>query len=486
MKATNEQINKSIINATKWSTISEVCAKLVTPITNMILARLIAPEAFGIIATVNMIMSFADMFTDAGFQKYLIQHEFKNDEEKYESANVAFITNLSISILLWMIIIIFRNKISSMVGNPGHGKVISIACFQLILTSFSSIQMALYRRNFDFKTLFIVRIVYVLIPFVITVPLAFLGYSYWALIIGNIFMELSNAIILTIKSDWKPKLYYNFNLLKKMLSFSSWTLLESISIWFASWIDIFIISNALTQYDLGLYKTSTTMVNSLMALITASVVPVLFSALSRVQNDNFEFKKIYYNTQKITAILIFPIGLGLFLYRDLATQIMLGKGWEEAANIIGVWGLVSSVMIIFNNFSGEVYRAKGKPKLSFIAQVLHLVVLVPTCLIAAKYGFWTLIYSRALIRLQLLLIQLIIMQFYIKISIKETLINIFPIILSTLGMGGIILIIKPLSDSMIWNIGSIIIAMVSYFVILNSFKSMKGEIHKIVKNFIKK
>ena len=174
-----QNLKKKITNATKWSTISQIAARLIAPITNMVLARIISPEAFGVVATVTMIMSFTDMFTDAGFQKYLVQHEFRDEDEKFKNANVAFWTNFGISIFLWFTIIVFREQIAILVGNPGLGNVIAIACVQLLLTSFSSIQMALFRREFDFRTLFVVRIVAVCIPFVVTIPLAF-----WVLVIG--------------------------------------------------------------------------------------------------------------------------------------------------------------------------------------------------------------------------------------------------------------------------------------------------------------
>ena len=129
-------INEKVRNAAKWSTISEIFAKLVTPITNMVLARIISPEAFGVVVTVTMVMSFADMFTDAGFQKYLVQHNFKDEKDKFKNANVAFWTNFGISIVLWLFIILFRHRIAILVGNPGLGNVIAIACIQLLLTSF--------------------------------------------------------------------------------------------------------------------------------------------------------------------------------------------------------------------------------------------------------------------------------------------------------------------------------------------------------------
>lgn len=130
-------LNRKIGNATKWSSLSELCAKLVAPISSMVLARLLTPEAFGVVATLNIIISFTDMFTDAGFQKYLIQHEFVSEGDREESTTVAFWTNLIISLVLWAIIIIFRHRIAALVGNPDKGNVLAFACMVLPLTSFS-------------------------------------------------------------------------------------------------------------------------------------------------------------------------------------------------------------------------------------------------------------------------------------------------------------------------------------------------------------
>ena len=134
--------------------------------------------------------------------------------------------------------------------------------------------MSLYRRDLDFKTLFLVKIFVILIPFIITIPLAFLGCGYWALIIGSISTRFINALILTIKSKWRPTFYYDFKILKDMLSFSIWSLIEAISIWLTAWVDAFMIGLLLNQHYLGLYRTSKTMVNSLMNLVTSSIVPV--------------------------------------------------------------------------------------------------------------------------------------------------------------------------------------------------------------------
>ena len=150
----NLALGSKVMNAAKWSSITEVSSKCIQPISNMLLARILSPDAFGVVATINIIISFVDMFTDAGFQKYIIQNDFKDEESFEKSLTVAFWTNLFISIGLWLFIVIFREQIATLVGSPGLGVTIAIACITLPMTSFSSLQIGYYKRKFDFKTLF--------------------------------------------------------------------------------------------------------------------------------------------------------------------------------------------------------------------------------------------------------------------------------------------------------------------------------------------
>ena len=94
-----ENFNHQVIRAAKWSGVTEIIAKIVTPVSSIVLARLLTPDAFGVVATIVMVISFAELFTDAGFQKYLIQHEFKNLEDFGQSVNVAFWSNLIFSFI---------------------------------------------------------------------------------------------------------------------------------------------------------------------------------------------------------------------------------------------------------------------------------------------------------------------------------------------------------------------------------------------------
>src|SRR5690606_18865830 len=142
-------------------------------------------------------------------------------------------------------------------------------------------------------------------------------------------------------------------------------------------------------------------------------------------------------------------------YRDLATQILLGDQWGEASTIIGIWALTRSIKIVLGDLCSEVYRSKGKPKLSFMAQVMHLVVLIPTCLISVRYGFWSLVYARSLIQMQFVLVHFIMMKFAFKFSILTILKNIFPTGISAVAMYFFGYVLQHIHQGVLWSLISI-------------------------------
>lgn len=477
------ELNKQIQTATKWSAMTEIAAKLVIPITSMVLARLLTPEAFGVVTTLTMIITFAEIFTDAGFQKYLVQHEFCDARDRDESTNVAFWSNLVMSLVIWGIIAIFADPLAALVGNPGLGHVLIIACVSIPLEAFSSIQTALYKRDLDFKTLFKVRIISTLMPLFVTVPLAFWLRSYWALVIGTIAVNVVNAVLLTAFSNWKPRWFYSFTKLKEMFSFTVWSMVEAISIWLTGYVDVFIVGKMLSQYYLGLYKTSSTLVGQIMGLVTSITTPVLFSALSRLQNDEKVFQTLFFRFQKLVGLLVIPLGMGIFLFSDLATELILGSQWTEASGFVGLWGLTSTITIVLSHYSSEVYRAKGKPKLSVLAQVLHIVVLWPTVLIAVKYGFETLYIARSLVRLELIAVNICIMGWAIQMPVGRMFTNILPSCIAAACM--LVVLFLPSTDSLWLNLVYVLLASIVYVAIIMMFpeeRKMMLNMPRLIKN----
>lgn len=473
------ECHNKIIIATKWSTITEIAAKLVTPVTTMVLARLLSPEAFGIMVTAIMIISFAEVFTDAGFQKYIIQHKFETYDDLFSSTNVAFWSNLLMSVIIWAFIIVFSPQIANLVGNPGKGSVIAVSCVCIPLSAFSSIQMALYKRELNFKTLFWVRIIGVFLHFVITIPLAWYTRNYWALIIGHIAFNLSNAILLMWRSKWKPRLEYRLSLFKKMLAFTSWSMIEALAIWITSYADIFIVGTILDQYHLGLYRTSIVTVGQIIGIVTAPTTSILFSSLSKVQDDEVHFKSIFLEFQHFVGMLIIPFGIGIFIFRELLTDVILGKQWEQSAWFIGLWGLTGAITIMLSHYCSEIYRSKGCPKLSVLAQVLHTIILIPAIWWAANFSYDFLCDVRASVRITSIIINLTITYYIVKISPLEMIGNISLPILASAIMGICGYVLLTISENTILQFVYIIVCSLIYIGFMLMFPKERKRIVNI-------
>lgn len=283
----------------------------------------------------------------------------------------------------------------------------------------SSTQTAIFRRNFEFRKLFIARISVAIAPLVITVPLAIILRTYWALVIGNLCGALVNSIVLSVFSNWKPSVYYSFKLLKKMFSYSFWSLCEALANWTIFWVDTFIVGNYFSEYQLGLYKNSTNMVQSIMGMISASMSPVLLSTLSRLKNNPEKYKKAFLNIHSLIIYLVAPMGIGLFLYRKMATLLLFGSKWGEASNIVGAWGLMMMCSVIFYSFPAELYKSKGIPQMLFLSQCIYLLFMIPICVVTAKFGFWIMVYSRCGAIIIQMIIGIVFMKKFFEIDLQD-------------------------------------------------------------------
>ena len=472
-------MDTKVVAAAKWSLITEILAKLITPITNIILAHILAPTAFGILATIMMVISFAEMLADAGFQKFLVQYEFESEEAKQKSVSVAFISNIVLAIVLWIAIIVCRDELASLVGNEGLGIPLAVMGAMLPLSAFSSIQMAMYRRNFDFKFLLSIRMITIITPLFVSIPMALSGFDYWSLIAGLLVAQLFTAIALCVRQEKLISIYFSYPIFRNMFSFSAWSLAEAFSIWLTAWVDTFIISHFLNAFYLGVYKMPTAIVTTVMAVATSSMAPVLFSALSRHQHNKEEFEKTFLTFQRYMALFLVPLGVGMFVYQDFIVQILLGPQWKLAGIVLGLWALSSSLVTAISYLISEAFRAKGMPNISFLAQMLHLIVLIPVIYICVQYDFTTFVYARSIVRIQMIGVLLYLLAVYVKMNAWSVIFNIKAYIITSaiVGIGSYALL--HLYNSMIWTIFCICVSLISYLVVLYLFPTERVVLTKI-------
>ena len=325
---------------------------------------------------------------------------------------------------------------------------------------------AAIQKQLGFKKLFVVRVITSFIPLFVTIPLALLGMGYWSLVIGHIAGVASNMIGMKIQSKFKVEWFYSVDLLRKMFSDTFWTFSDGIVIWLTTWIDSLIITRLMSDYYLGLYRNSLATITALFTMVTTAVTPVLFVGLTKFQKEKDRFSELFLQTQQVLAVFLIPMGIGVYLYQDLAVQVLFGEKWAEAAPIVGITAITLALRTAYVSICSDAYRAKGAYRIPLFLQLADLVLLVPVCVLSAQRGFWFLVYARAFSRLVLIVPEVIIMKKYLQINTKEQLKKQLPVFAATATMAVAAMILQKIENDVWFQFCSIILCVIVYFSVL--------------------
>lgn len=470
-------VQKKMRSSAKWTLLTEIISKIVTPLTGMILARLLDPSAFGVLASLLVVTSFAEMFADSGLQKYLVQHNFKGNKDLENGFNVAIYTSVSIAIVIWLIIAAFAEPISKMLSSADLAFPLQVMSVGIILESFNGVQMAIFKRNFRFDMLFRLRMMVIFIPLVVTIPCALLGYGYWSLIFGTLIKQIFTCIFQARYCPCRLQGYYSWKVLRNMLSFSLWSLVESISIWLTSWGGFFVAGLVLESYYLGLFRGGLILSGTIFGLVTAPIIPVFFSALSRLQGDEAEFSNTFFDVQKKVAFVAGSIGIVLLSFSDFIVSIALGEQWKEIEFFIGLLGVTDCISVSVNSLASEALRAKGMPMLSCLSQVMYFPVKLLAIYFLADYGFDAMAIGVCICSVYLDFIKIILLNKYIFLSARKILRNIAIPSLALLMISGCVIAYRKCvwnyTDGYILVIIEMFLALSIYFGLMSNFREYR-------------
>jgi PST family polysaccharide transporter len=280
------------------------------------------------------------------------------------------------------------------------------------------VQTALFQKALNFKILFWTRIITTLLPTFASIPLAYHGYGYWALVIGQIVGNIAQLLVLWVKSDWRPGIEYNIAIAKEMFSFGAWVMGEDILVYINTWIDSIILGIYLGSYDLGLYRTGASLVLLIFGVLIQPILPVLYSSFSRIKDDQEKVKNMMLKATKIIVLYTLPASLGLYIVAKPISSIILGPKWHGVENVIAICA-IASCLISLITANSEAYRAIGHPEVNTKLQFISLIICLPCYILAAPYGLHTFLIARLFVAALIFLVQLYFSRAYLDISPME-------------------------------------------------------------------
>lgn len=417
----SSELPGKVLSSIKWSAFSEIAAKVLPPVTFLLTARLLTPSDFGVAAMSSMVLSFASIIWEAGLSKALIQNQ--NEEKIGQMANVVFFTNLLLSIMVYFLVFVSSDLISQLFGDPRICDVLKVSGLMIFIGAFSSVQTALFQKEFAFKKLFYCRLIAAIVPGGTSVILAYHGFGYWALVWGSVVSSFLQTVMLWCLSQWRPSLRYDFDTAKELFHFSKWVMASAFLTWFYAWGDLFVIGFFFSTHEVGLYRTGNYLIVTIFSLFTTPLVPVMYSYFSKIQHDLNLVKSTLLYCSKIVISIIFPISVGLYLVRIPISNLIFGVNWNGIALVIGCLAITHGFTWVVG-FNNEAYKAIGRPDVeSKILFFCLLFYFVAYCL-SAQINFEVFLAVRVFLAISSIIVHTYASRKILEITIWNTFMNI--------------------------------------------------------------
>ena len=412
-----------------WSTIIKIIFHIYRFSISIVIARLLDPQDFGIMAIATMVVFYANSFTEFGFNNALIQLPTISKRH----VNTVFTINLIISFTLLILTILLSEAIAHYFHSPESEMVLKALSIVFVVSTLYEMPRTLLRRSIDFKYLSIVNALQSVIRSIITLCLAILGFKYWALVWGQIVPMLLATFVLMFKAKWIPKIYFSTEILKSIIDFSIWSFLRSQLFYLNTYIPQFFIGRFLGPIPLGFFGKAYSLCEIPLQSIASSINSVMYSSFSRMQKDKNRLKAWLKKIILMESAVIIPIFFGLFSVSSHFVLVVLGDKWADAIHPIQIL-CFAGIFNTFNGISTSLNIAVGDYRNHTIKIAISIPLQIIFCIAFVRNGVSGIAYSFTVVSA---ILSVLFLKGTVKntgIPIKELFFPVFPYLISSLAM----------------------------------------------------
>lgn len=374
-----KELLKNIITLGGYNYISQIAVFL----SSIVLSRLLLPEEYGFVALITVFTGFVTVFADAGLSFAIIRSDYGRTYHKA-------VNNLSLLIgaLLFIIMLLLAYPIGYFYGDQTLVLPTMVMSTVFIFGAFTIVPAAILTKNLDFNYIGRFRLIANLVSISIMILLAYLGFSYWSLIIPVILLHIMQYVFFEYKVRIGFKFYklsYPIVAYRKtkslMANLSGYNLVN----YWARNADNLIIGKVYSSYDLGIYNRAYKMLQLALSLISGLFGTVLYPSLKKFKSEGGNVNVEYSSILGIISILNFPLGAILILIPELFVRILWGDNWIPVAELLPYFG----ILIIFQTLigtSGHIYILLEREKTFMQIGVVSAIILVISIIIGAFYS----------------------------------------------------------------------------------------------------
>jgi len=346
------------------------------------LARILDKEDFGIIAISMTLINFIQVFGVSGISEYVV---FYDEDDKKEVVNSAFWLNIVITIIIVIILVVLAPFWADFYGNDNIENIVYLLSIGFFFNMISSVPVALYRKNMDYKTLVIIQAIFGTISQLSQVLFAFLGFGVYSLALPTAIVIPLLSLTLLYKSKFRPRFNFRLDHWKKIFKYTKYVIGTRIIGMLLNNGDNLLLAKILSLNALGIYdvafRFANLFVNHFNPIITNISLPVLAKSNKNRTELIARFKKMI----DMISVINIPIIIGMILFAEPLILLIYGDKWGEAVlpfQILSVFVLFRSV----GSPASGLYSAIGKPKIGFYFTIIYIIPFFITIYIASFYG----------------------------------------------------------------------------------------------------
>ena len=471
----------STVRGVFWSAIDRFGVVLLQFVINLILARLLTPNDFGLVGMILIFVVVSQFLIDSGSGSALIQ-KLNPTQEDYSTV---FWWNFIFSILLYIIIYALSPNIATFFHNQELTLLLRVIAIVIIINAFSLVQRTRLKKNLSFKEIAITDIISYSISAIIAFYSAKIGMGAWSLVLMYISNATLNAIIFWSIARWKPSLIFSLSSLKELLSYGGFLLIASVMQEVCNHVQGVVIGRNFSAAHTGLYTQAKKMDEVASMTIPAIFCNVLFPVYSEHQNDKKKLCELLGQNTRLVAFIVFPLMMLLIIIAEPLFNILYGEKWLEAVpyfQILCIGGFFSAVY----NLNYYAVAAIGKSKSLFYWGCYKWGVLLLMLIAGASYNMTAVLYAMVISNINIYITNAFLAQFYVQYKISNQIKDLVPILVCAI-IAGLFAHLISINISIHWILTSAIF-IIFYIVLcillqIKAITELKANINTILGKF---
>lgn len=427
---------KTVASNFIWRLLEKSGAQGITFIVSVILARILDPNVYGVVAIVTIFTNIINVFVDSGFGNALIQ---KKDADDIDFSSV-FYFNVFVCLIMYGLMYIASPYIAKFYDIPILTPIVRIMSLTIVISGLKNIQQAYVSKHLLFKRFFFSTLGGTIAAGIVGITMAYLGFGVWALVVQALVNNAIDTLILWFTVKWRPKLIFSWTRLRSMLSFGFKLLIAHLLDTLYKNIRSLLIGKFYDEEALAFYNRGNQMPRLILTNTTTALDSILLPVMSKDQNELTKLKEVTRKVNSVSCYIVWPLLIGLAAVGTPFISVLLTDKWLPCVPFLQILSL-SYLIWPIRTANLNAIKAIGRGDVILKLEIITKIISVAIIIISLPYGPLAIAYGELIYAPIHVLIEMYPNKKLLNYSIGEQIRDILPTaLLSSVMATGVLLV----------------------------------------------